>query len=40
MRVILEHIREQSIPHEMLDELVAAKVKFYDGMPFFNRRSS
>lgn len=32
MRVILEHIRAQTIPHDMLEELFASNVKFYDGM--------
>ncbi|KAI9749466.1 MAG: Transcription factor spt20 [Candelina submexicana] len=31
MRVILEHIRSQTVPHDMLEELLAHKVKFYDG---------
>ncbi len=33
MKVILEHIRSQTIPHDMLEELFASNVKFYDGMP-------
>ena len=32
MRVLLEHLKAQTIPHEMLEELVAAGIKFYDSM--------
>lgn len=33
MRVILEHVRSQTVPHDMLEELLASNVKFYDGRP-------
>lgn len=32
MKVILEHIRNQTVPHDMLEELFASHVKFYEGM--------
>lgn len=32
MQVILKHIREQTIPHDFLEELFDSKVAFYDGM--------
>ncbi|MCJ1305566.1 Transcription factor spt20 [Hypocenomyce scalaris] len=31
MKVILEHIRNQTVPHDMLEELFASHVKFYEG---------
>ncbi|EED22328.1 conserved hypothetical protein [Talaromyces stipitatus ATCC 10500] len=31
MKVIIEHIRSQTIPHDMLEELLRANVKFYEG---------
>ncbi|KAH8699158.1 Spt20 family-domain-containing protein [Talaromyces proteolyticus] len=31
MKVIIEHIRSQTVPHDMLDELLRAGVKFYEG---------
>ena len=31
MRAFLEHVKTQTIPHDMLEELFAANVKFYDG---------
>ncbi|KZF24025.1 hypothetical protein L228DRAFT_266389 [Xylona heveae TC161] len=31
MRVILEHIKAQTVPYDMLEEMFAAGVKFYDG---------
>lgn len=31
MRVFLEHVRASTIPHDMLEELFASQVKFYDG---------
>ncbi|KAI9829949.1 MAG: hypothetical protein M1819_005921 [Sarea resinae] len=30
MKVILEHIRAQTVPHDMLEELFASNVRFYD----------
>jgi transcription factor SPT20 len=30
IRVLLEHIRAQTVPHEMLDDLVQAGIKFYE----------
>lgn len=32
MKVILEHLKLQTVPHDMVDELHLAGVKFYDGM--------
>lgn len=31
MRAILQHLREQTVPHEMLEELHLNHVKFYEG---------
>ena len=31
MRIILEHIRSQTVPHEMIEELLRGNVTFYDG---------
>lgn len=31
MKVILEHIKNQTVPHDMLEELFASHVKFYEG---------
>lgn len=31
MRVILEHIKAQTVPHDMLEELFQSGVPFYDG---------
>lgn len=31
MKVILEHIKAQTVPHDMVDELFHAGVKFYEG---------
>lgn len=31
MRVFLEHVRAQTIPHDMLEELFQSGVPFYDG---------
>ena len=33
MRFILEHLKEQTVPHEMLEELLKSNVIFYDGRP-------
>lgn len=32
MKVILEHVKAQTVPHDMLEELFQSKVPFYDGM--------
>ena len=38
MRTFLEHVRAHTVPHDMLEELFASQVKFYDGMcPHRNR---
>ncbi|KAI9755478.1 MAG: hypothetical protein M4579_004269 [Chaenotheca gracillima] len=31
MRPVLEHVRNQTIPHDILEELFASRVNFYDG---------
>ena len=31
MRSFLEHVKDQTVPHDMLEELFAANVRFYDG---------
>jgi transcription factor SPT20 len=31
MKIILEHIQSQTVPHEMIEELYRANVTFYDG---------
>ncbi|KAI4247222.1 MAG: hypothetical protein L6R40_001565 [Gallowayella cf. fulva] len=31
MKIILEHLRLQTVPHDMIEELNAAAVKFYEG---------
>ncbi|KAE9982773.1 hypothetical protein EG328_010637 [Venturia inaequalis] len=31
MRLILEHVQNKTVPHEILEELFASGVKFYDG---------
>ena len=31
MRFVLEHIQTSTVPHEILEELLSAKVQFYDG---------
>ena len=31
MKSFLEHLRQQTIPHEMVDDIYAAGVRFYDG---------
>lgn len=31
MKVLLEHIKSQTVPHDMLEDLVHAGVKFYEG---------
>lgn len=31
MKVIIEHIRSQTVSHDMLEELLRAGVKFYEG---------
>lgn len=31
MKIILEHIKAQTVPHDMLEELFQGNVPFYDG---------
>lgn len=31
MKVIIEHIRAGTVPHDMLEELLRAGVRFYEG---------
>jgi Spt20 family len=31
MKVIIEHIRQGTVPHDMVDEFLRAGVKFYEG---------
>ncbi|KAL8669137.1 MAG: hypothetical protein Q9168_006264 [Polycauliona sp. 1 TL-2023] len=31
MKIVLEHLRSQTVPHDMIEELNAAAVKFYEG---------
>lgn len=31
MKAILEHIKTQTIPHDMMEELIGAGVRFYEG---------
>ena len=31
MRVVLEHMKAQTVPHDMIEELIAAGVRFYEG---------
>lgn len=32
MKTFLEHLKQQTIPHDMVEDMYAAGVKFYDGM--------
>lgn len=32
MKVIIEHIRAGTVPHDMMEELLKASVRFYEGM--------
>ena len=32
MKVIIEHIRAGTVPHDMMEELLRANVKFYEGI--------
>lgn len=32
MKFLLQHLRSQTIPHDMIEELNAAAVKYYEGM--------
>ena len=32
MKILLEHIRSQTVPHDMIEDLHHSGVKFYDGM--------
>ena len=34
MRMLLEHVKSQTVPHDMLDELKHAGVKFYESMVY------
>ena len=38
MRVFLEHLRSRTVPHEMLEELRNANIRFYDGTYALGRR--
>lgn len=31
MKVIIEHIRAETVPHDMIEELLRANVRFYEG---------
>lgn len=31
MRFLLEHIKNETVPHDMMEELIAGGVKFYEG---------
>lgn len=31
MKVFMQHLRRDTVPHSMLEELVASRVRFYDG---------
>ena len=31
MKVIIEHIRAGTVPHDMMEELLRANVRFYEG---------
>ena len=31
MRVVLEHIKSQTVPHDMIEELMSGGVKFFEG---------
>lgn len=32
MKLVLEHLKSQTVPHDMIEELNANGVKFYEGM--------
>ena len=32
-KVLLQHIKKRTVPHELMEFLLAGGVKFYDGMP-------
>lgn len=32
MKVLLEHLKKKTVPHEILEELYQYNVQFYDGM--------
>ena len=34
MKVFLEHVKSQTVPHDMLEELFQSDVSFYDGMRY------
>lgn len=31
MKVVIEHIRAGTVPHDMMEELLRANVRFYEG---------
>lgn len=32
MKVIIEHIRAGTVPHDMIEELLRSNVRFYEGV--------
>ena len=32
MKVVLEHLKAQTVPHDMIEELMNAGVRFYESM--------
>ena len=32
MRFLLEHIKNETVPHDMMEELIAGGVKFYESI--------
>ena len=32
MKIILEHLKAQTVPHDILEELTGCGVKFYEGI--------
>jgi transcription factor SPT20 len=37
MKVIIEHIRAGTVPHDLIEELLRGGVKFYEGIIGFDR---
>lgn len=33
MKVVIEHLKEGTVPHDMMEELVKGGVRFYEGKP-------
>lgn len=33
MKIILEHIKLSTVPHDLMEEFAAAGIKFYEGRP-------